>query len=204
MNEKFFLLSQQKRQQIIDAGYRVFSENCYKKSPMGEVAAAAGISKSLLFYYFQNKKEFYLFLWDEAAKVTIKYLQEYGCYEKAGLFEMIEYGMQAKMRIMKAYPEMSAFVIKAYYENLPEISVKIQESYQSFINMSAREIIDTLNPSDFKPGIDLNMMYKEMLLATEGYLWEAVQRGGLLDPRRVEQDFSKLISFWKQIYLKHG
>ena len=70
--------------------------------------------------------------------------------------------------------------------------------------MSAREIIDTLNPSDFKPGIDLNMMYKEMLLATEGYLWEAVQRGGPLDPRRVEQDFSKLISFWKQIYLKHG
>ena len=57
MNEKFFALPEEKQQAIINAGYRVFSRNSYKNSPMSEIAEAAGISKSLLFYYFHNKKE---------------------------------------------------------------------------------------------------------------------------------------------------
>ena len=56
MNEKFFSLPEEKQQAIINAGYQVFSQNSYKKSPVSEIADAAGISKSLLFYYFKTKK----------------------------------------------------------------------------------------------------------------------------------------------------
>ena len=38
---------------------------------MSEIADAAGISKSLLFHYFHNKKELYMFLWDKCADTTI-------------------------------------------------------------------------------------------------------------------------------------
>lgn len=89
MNEKFFSLPEEKQQAIINAGYRVFSQNTYKKSPVSEIAAEAGISKSLLFYYFRNKKELYLFLWEKCAKVTIEYMKEYGCYDKKDLFDMM-------------------------------------------------------------------------------------------------------------------
>jgi len=65
MNPKFYSLPEEKQKAIINAGYRVFSQNSYRNSPMSEIAAAAGISKSLLFHYFQNKKELYLFLWDK-------------------------------------------------------------------------------------------------------------------------------------------
>ncbi len=61
MNEKFYFLPIEKQQRIINAGFRVFSQNTYKKSPMQEIADEAGISKSLLFHYFHNKKELYLF-----------------------------------------------------------------------------------------------------------------------------------------------
>ena len=33
MNEKFFSLPQEKQQAIINAGYRVFSRNSYRKAP---------------------------------------------------------------------------------------------------------------------------------------------------------------------------
>lgn len=61
MNDKFFLLPEEKQQRILNAAYRVFSQNSYKKSPMSEIAAEAGISKSLLFHYFHNKQEFFGF-----------------------------------------------------------------------------------------------------------------------------------------------
>ena len=38
MNDKFYSLSKEKQQAIINAVYRVFSQNSYKKSPMQEVA----------------------------------------------------------------------------------------------------------------------------------------------------------------------
>ena len=96
MNERFFSLPTEKQQAIINAGYRVFSQNSYKNSPMSEIAAAAGISKSLLFHYFHNKKELYMFLWDKCAEITIEYLTKYGCYGQNDLFESMEKGMQAK------------------------------------------------------------------------------------------------------------
>lgn len=58
MNDKFFALPKEKQDRILNAGYRVFSQNSYKKSPMNEIALEAGISKSLLFFYFKIKKSF--------------------------------------------------------------------------------------------------------------------------------------------------
>ena len=198
MNEKFFSLPQEKQQAIINAGYRVFSQNSYKNSPMSEIAAEAGISKSLLFHYFQNKKELYFFLWDKCAEMTIEILTQYGCYERAELFESMERGMRAKMEIIRRYPHMADFTIKAFYEKDPEISAAIQESYHRYFNFKADEVRVNLDPEQFIPGLDIPQMYQEMYWASEGYLWEMVQRGDV-DMKRMEKDFTKLLAFWKSI-----
>ena len=154
MNERFFSLPEEKQQAIINAGYRVFSQNSYKNSPMSEIAAAAGISKSLLFHYFYNKKELYLFLWDKCAKTTIEFLTKYECYSQKELFESMERGMRAKMEIIHLYPDMGNFTIRAFYEKDPIISAAIQESYHKYF------------------------------------------------VAQMEKDFTKLMEFWKSIYLR--
>lgn len=201
MNDKFFSLPEEKRQAIINAGYRVFSQNTYKNSPMSEIADAAGISKSLLFYYFRNKKELYLFLWDKCAETTIEFLTEYGCYEQNELFESMERGMQAKLEIIRMYPDMGKFTIKAFYETDPEISIEIQKSYHKYFNLKADKARVNMNPEQFIPGLDIPMMYREMYWASEGYLWEKVALGDL-DIEAMKNDFTKLINFWKNIYLR--
>ncbi len=201
MNEKFFSLPKEKQKKIINAGYRVFSQNCYKKSPMSEIAAEAGISKSLLFHYFHNKRELYLFLWDNCAKVTIQYLTEYECYEQTDLFEMLYKGMQAKLRIMRLYPYMGNFAVKVFYETDSDVCPAIQESYEKFKDIKANKTLLNLDPTQFKEGIDVSMMYQEMYLASVGYLWEMMHKGEL-DAEKVERDFTKMIEFWKKIYLR--
>ena len=203
MNEKFFNLPIEKQERIINAGYRVFSQNSYKKSPMSEIADAAGISKSLLFHYFLNKKELYMFLWDNCAKTTVQYLTEYKCYEQKDLFEMMYRGMQAKMEIIRKYPDMARFVIKAYYEKDPAVCDDIRQSYQKLLNMKSKATLMKLEPEKFMPGLNLQMMYREMFWAAEGYLWEKVQQGSL-NIEEMEDDFGKLIEFWKSVYLRNG
>ena len=201
MNEKFFALPAEKQQAILNAAYRVFSRNSYKNSPMSEIAESAGISKALLFHYFQNKKELYLYLWDHCAQTTIEYLTRYGCYGRTELFESMERGMQAKMEIIRTYPDMGLFTIHAFYEKDPEINAAIQESYHRYFSLKADKTRLNLNPDQFRPGLDVAMMYREMYWASEGYLWEAVQQGNV-DIDRLEKDFQKLLAFWKSVYLR--
>lgn len=201
MNEKFYALPEEKQQRILNAGYRVFAQNSYKKSPMSEIAAEAGISKSLLFHYFRNKKELYLFLWDKAAQITIEFLDAYRCYEPDDLFEMMERGMQAKFHIMKRYPYMAAFTVKAFYEKDEAICQEIQTSYHRYFDRKATGALACLDPEDFVEGLDLQLMYREMYWASEGYLWEMLQRGDL-DVKQMERDFRELLTFWRSIYLR--
>lgn len=201
MNERFFSLPDGKQKAILNAGYRVFSQNSYKNSPMSEIAAEAGISKSLLFHYFRNKRELYLFLWDQCARITIEFLTAYGCYEQRGLFESMERGMRAKMEIIRLYPDMANFTIKAFYETDADISAAVQESYHKYFNLKADKARVNMDPEQFVPGLDIPMMYREMYLASEGYLWEMVQQGNV-DMKQMESDFSLLLDFWKSIYLR--
>ena len=201
MTEKFYSLPEEKQQRIINAGFSVFSQNSYKKSSMNDIAQQAQISKSLLFFYFRNKWELYLFLWDTACRLTVEYLNAYGCYEPEDLFTAMERGMNAKLDMMEKYPYIANFAIRAFLEKNREVSGEIQSSYRELFNQKAGQVLARLDPGDFRPGLDLRMMYRQMFLAAEGYLWEMVQRGNV-DVNRMEIDFQNLLSFWKSIYLR--
>lgn len=203
MNERFFLLPREKQERIINAGYHVFANNTYKNSPVGEIAMIAGISKSLLFHYFHNKKELYLFLWDTCEKTTKEYLEAYDCYATTELFEGIERGMRAKFSLMRHYPDMAAFAIRAFYEKDSEVCGLVGERYQKALNGKAANVKAMYDTGQFIPGLNISQMYRNMYLATEGYLWEQL-RNPMPDVNRWEKDFTEMVSFWKSIYLRRS
>lgn len=201
MNDKFFSLPKAKQEAVINAGFRVFSQNCYKKSPMSEIADAARISKALLFHYFHNKRELYLFLWDQCMEITSKALEKNLSFNSEDLFEMMFKGLKIKADIMRQYPDLGAFVVKSYYEKDSDVCEDIQKLIAKYTDFKASPVLAALNPDQFVPGLDLQMMYRTMYWASEGYLWEKVQTGGL-DPDEMEEDFVKIIDFWKKVYTK--
>lgn len=201
MNDKFFSLPKVKQEAIINAGFRVFSENSYKKSPMSEIAAAAGISKSLLFHYFHNKRELYLFLWDQCMKVTSEALEKNLSFVPEDLFEMMFRGLKVKADIMRQYPDLGAFVVNSYYEKDPDVCDDLQQLIAKYTDFKASPILASLDPEQFVPGLDLQMMYRTMYWTSEGYLWEKVQQGGL-DADEMEADFIKIMDFWRTAYTR--
>lgn len=201
MNDKFFSLPKAKQEALINAGFRVFSQNSYRKSPMSEIAAEAGISKSLLFHYFHNKKELYLFLWDQCMKVTSEALEKHLSFNPEDLFETMFKGLKVKADIMRQYPNLGAFVVKSYYEKDPDVCEDIQRLVAKYTDFKASPLLAALNPDKFIPGLDLQMMYRTMYWASEGYLWDKVQTGGL-DADTMEADFIKIIDFWKSVYTR--
>lgn len=57
--------------------------------------------------------------------------------------------MRAKMEIIRLYPDMGNFTIKAFYEKDAGISAAIQESYHRYYNLKADKTRLNLDPSQF-------------------------------------------------------
>lgn len=146
MNPRFYSLPKEKQSAILNAGFHVFSQNTYKKSPMSEIADAAGISKALLFHYFHNKKELYLFLWDTCCTITVEEMTRSGAYEQTDLFGSMDYGMQAKLRLMRRFPDIGVFAVRAFYEKDPEVSADIRKSMGQYLNTHAAKKLQNLDP----------------------------------------------------------
>lgn len=203
MNEKFFALPRAKQKNILNAAYRVFAENSYKKAPMSGIAAAGGISKSLLFHYFGSKRELYLFLWEHAIDCTRRASRAQKVLETDDFFEMLERSLRAKCGLMRRFPYLYLFSLRAYYEQDPEVREAVQRSFTQENLRSERLALERLDTSRLRPDIDPHWMYTEIVCASDGFLMQCC-RDGRLDPDEIEQGMARLLALWKTLYGRQG
>ena len=192
MNDKFFQLPFEKQRRIINAAYKVFSQNSYKKAPMSEIADEGGISKALLFHYFTNKCELYMFLWNNSIEQIQKASSEYHVTEATEFFEMMYRSLLAKCSVIRFYPYLYQFAVNAYYEQEPQIKRNIQENYYLVSKNSENILWNTINESEIRQDIDVKLMYQEIIWTSDGYLRQMIF-SGQLDADQMEKDFERMI-----------
>lgn len=201
MNDKFFQLPLEKQQRIMNAAYKVFSQNSYKKAPMSEIADESGISKALLFHYFANKLELYMFLWNRSIEQIHKASSEYCVVDTTDFFEMLHRGLLAKCSVIRSYPYLYQFAVNAYYEQEPKIKYNIQESF-CLVSKDSEDILwKIVDVSRLRQDIDVTLMYQEILWTSDGYLRQMILSGEL-EADQMEKDFERMIEQWKKVYLK--
>jgi len=199
MNENFFHLPEEKQQRIINAAYKVFSQSSYKKAPMSEIAGEGGISKALLFHYFTNKKELYLYLWANAIEMTRKAVREYKTLETNDFFEMLKRSLLSKCSLMRDYPHMYSFSLRAYYETAPEIKSAIQEDFSNVSKTSKMIVLEKMDTSGLRKDIDLKTMYDDIFYAIDGYMLKKYRSNHII-PDEIEREIISLTDFWKKVY----
>lgn len=199
MNDKFFQLPSEKQQRIINAAYKVFSQNSYKKAPMSEIADECGISKALLFHYFTNKKGLYMYLWTNAIEMTRIKIREYKTLETDDFFEMLKRSLLSKCTLMRDYPYMYAFSLRAYYETASEIKNSIQENFNDISEAGEMTVLEKIDVSRFRKDIDIKTMYAEIFYAVDGYMLKKYRSNRII-PDEIEKEIMALIDFWKKVY----
>lgn len=199
MNESFHQLIPEKKNKIINAGYKVFASSRYQKAPVSEIAAEAGISKSLLFYYFKNKKELYVYLWRSSVDIVKERLAQSDAMDTDDLFEMLRRSLRVKCEIMRQHPHLMEFQAKAYYETDLEITGMIRTEFQALNTASEKHIIEKMNKEGFPEDMDFHYMYQEMMWASDGFLRKFYHEG-IMKPEIIDREYDRLISFWGKVY----
>ena len=201
MNGKFFTLPEEKQKRIINAAYVVFADSSYQKASMSRIAAAGGISKSLLFHYFHNKKELYLYLWENINKISNEIELKFYYKETSDFFEAMTQKVLAGCEFMRTAPDEYLFSLRALFAENPEIREATGKSYDKTYEDAADRMLGDLDLSVFRPGVDVRMLLEEIDSYLMRCVWQMLS-AGKLDPDGQEKDFLKRVGQWRTAYLK--
>lgn len=121
INEKFFDLSKDKQDRIINSSLKIFTENGYRHASTDEIVQEASISKGLLFHYFISKSGLYTFLYDYSTRYV---LLELGSATKdmdeTDYFKVENRILHAMALVTQKYPYMLLFLSRAFNDKSPE------------------------------------------------------------------------------------
>ena len=173
MNAKFFDLPPERQDLIRNSAMLEFGDNTFKKTSADSIAKRAGVSKGLLFHYFKDKRELYLYLFQYAIDACMEtFLSSFRYFEERDFFLALEKGQEIKMGMVRRMPGMFRFVMRAYYERDSILTPKLRKKLDDVLEQSTDEFLSRMDLHKFKDGVDPKAVVRLLMLAAEGMLAE--------------------------------
>ncbi len=173
MNQKFFNLPQERQDLIRNSAMVEFGAGSFKKTSADAIAKRAGVSKGLLFHYFKDKRELYLYLFQHAIDACMEtFLASFQYFGERDFFLALEKGQEIKMDMVRRMPGLFRFVMRAYYERDSILTPKLRKKLDDVLAQSTDQFLSRMDLHKFKDGVDPKAVVRLLMLASEGMLAE--------------------------------
>ncbi|MGG3797859.1 TetR/AcrR family transcriptional regulator [Metabacillus fastidiosus] len=150
----FEKLSEEKRLLIINVCVQEFAQNGYEKTSTDIITTKAGISKGILFHYFKNKKNLYLYIVDYVVKfLTEKTLQTVKEVRSTDFFDRIKELVLLKHHVTFEYFLESQLLMNVYSNPPIAVKAEVEQLFAKHIEKYG--------------GAEINELYKTRLLNEE-------------------------------------
>lgn len=170
MNKKFYDLPQEKQDAIINAALHVFAKYDYKKASTDEIVSLAGISKGLLFHYFENKKGLYLFLYQYAADYLVREMRKQHDFSETDYFRIVVNAQMSKLAVLSKHPDIMLFLVQAYYEESPVVKNELDKSFGMIVTDSSQRFLERADTSKLKEDVSPEKVLNIILWMAEGFM----------------------------------
>ena len=122
----------ERREQLLELGIRLFSDRGYEEIPIGEIAEAAGISKGLLYHYFPSKREFYVEAVRHAAGQMLVSIEQASQGSDAGGVESLRRGLDAYLDYVEDHAVAYSTLIKSGAAD-PDVAAVVEAARRAFV-----------------------------------------------------------------------
>lgn len=202
--EKFLSLSDEKQNIIVDAALAAFGRNGYKKASVNDIAEAAGISKSMVFYYFGSKKAMYLYLVHISANIIVGAIENSIYNSIEDFFDRIKTATEIKIAVLKKHPALLSFLQSVYYESDDEIKGELNEILMGGESVWDRWMLNGTDISKFKDDVDPKLLISFLLWASEGFSNGLPKNASIDDYDGFLKDFYKCLDMMKKYFYKEN
>ena len=189
---KFLNLKPDKQMRIINAAIREFAQKGYENASTNQIVKEADISKGILFHYFKNKKDLFLFLYDFAVD-TLK--EDY--FEKLDttsrdIFERLRQVSVYKLGIVGRYPEIYNFLMAAHFEESAEVRHDIAKRDNELLAKGYGKVYENIDFSLFKEGVDIKKAIEIISWSVEGFAMKEQEK--LKHSVDLEKDYQSILA----------
>ena len=190
MFSKFLKLEAEKRERILNAAIHEFAQKGYKNASTNEIVKEAGISKGLIFHYFKNKKQLYLYLFDYLMEILREEYFQKSWLEEKDFLEKIRIASLTKLELYRRHPLIFKFFLTAYAEMDAEVKNEVQARNQKMIETNLPRIYDNVDMSNLRDGVERQKAINLIVWALEGYANSKIMEYRTMD----ENEFSNMIT----------
>lgn len=170
MNSKFFELKKEKQDRMINGALKEFALYGFLHASTDRIVKYAGISKGLLFHYFENKLGLYTFVYEYSVRYMLLELSGVSQKEK-DLFELFRQIQGAHFRVMREYPYMQQFLTRSRSEDVG-VALLAVEDLKNQISSRYQDLYKQVDYSLLPAGVDGKKMRNTIEFTINGLMNE--------------------------------
>lgn len=197
MNSKFFDLKKEKQDRMINAALKIFALHGYRHASTDDIVKEAGISKGLLFHYFESKIGVYNFVYDYSVRYISLELKSAVNPKEDNLFEILRQMEQGKMMAMRGYPYMQQFLNETMYEDVSEALLTIEEK-RNELTALYEQLLSQADLSLLPSTIDSQKVIHMLDYTIKGLMTTRF-RDGSFQPEMLYRDVKEYIDFTEKL-----
>ena len=187
---------------MINAALKVFAMQGYKHASTDDIVKEAGISKGLLFHYFESKLGVYEFVYEYSVRYMVIELSSTVSRTETNLFEIMRQMEFARMNVAKGYPYMQQFLNRSLNEDIGE-ALLATESKRAILEKEYNRIASQISYAEFPQGVDGKKIFKIMDFAIKGLMTERFMEDAF-QPEMLYQEVSEYLDMMKLLVTKQS
>ena len=168
--DKFERLPEERQEAIVGAAVEAFGCQDYKSASTEDIARKAGISKGLLFFYFKNKKELYLYLMEHFMEKVSELVVDDDFYAIDDFFELLLYAASKKRTVLTRFPYLLEFSIRAFYPEHKDIKDAMDRWTQAQVDFMFNAYFKNVDFSRFRNDVDPRYVLDLLIWLADGYM----------------------------------
>jgi AcrR family transcriptional regulator len=185
---KFLNLDSEKQNRILNAAINEFAEKGYENASTNEIVKDAGISKGLLFHYFKNKKQLFLFLYDYCIDVSMTEFYKKIDLNERDFFVRLRQIHLIKAELLNKYPKMLKFIEVANMEKSSDIENDLNTINKEELESASKRVFDGIDLSKFRDGIDIEKAINVVIWSFQGFNAKVLEEAKLSSSKQINYD----------------
>jgi AcrR family transcriptional regulator len=167
--EKLLNLESKRREEIINAALKEFAAKGFDDASTNVIAKEARISKSLMFHYVNNKKDFFLFLYDYCLEIIKKEYFDLIDLDEKDIFERLSNTYMLKVKVLKKYPWIFDFTKVVVFTDSEDVKKELDERRKNLDEYSLLNFYGDIDISKFRDNLDVEKSKQLIYWAIGGY-----------------------------------
>jgi TetR/AcrR family transcriptional regulator len=168
-----------------------FAQKGYINASTDNIVKEADISKGALFYYFNNKKGLFLFLYDYAVNIVKTGIMMKFNENEKDIFERRRQASRLKIEILIKHPEIYDFIAAAYMEDSIEVKSDLDSRNKKLLAIGQVKLNEGIDTSKFKEDVDVKRAIEIITWTIEGFTNK--EMGRIKSFSLDELDFNELL-----------